>query len=149
MDKINLKNDLELQRLISESHILDASKRDQNTSYRPRILDMRLRSLGSKKSFLEQEKMPMSHRKGITAKGAERELRRRQEAKENGIILEKAKRPEKSAATEAKRLRGVGGPSVGRFKGGTLSLSKRDVADIKGRGRGGGMRGGARKRGKR
>lgn len=130
-ERLNLKNDLALQRLISESHLLDAAKRSAVSNHRQKVLDTRLQSLGSKTSFLQQEKMPLSHRRGILTKSAEREERRRREAKENGIILEKAQWPTKPASN-AKRVRGVGGPSVGRFKGGMLSLSKRDVAEIKG-----------------
>lgn len=74
--------------------------------------------------------MPMAHRKGMIAKANEREDLRRREAKENGIVLEKAKRPKKAAA-DTRRDRGIGGPSVGKYKGGTLSLSKRDVSSIK------------------
>ena len=54
---------------------------------------------------------------------------------------EKEKR-RKSDGNE-RRDRGVGGPSVGKWKGGMLVLGKRDVATIEGRrGRGGRGRGG-------
>ena len=127
-EKLNLKNDLALQRLISESHLLDKSHNASSAKSRQKILDMRMQSLGSKTSILAQQNMPMSHRKGIVAKGNEKEGRRRQEAKENGIVLEKASKRKKSK--EPKRLRGVDGPAVGKFEGGTLNLSKRDVASI-------------------
>lgn len=89
-----------------------------------------MKTLGSKDSFLQQKKMPMSHRKGMIAKASEREDRRRRDAKENGVILEKAK-PSRKKDAQPRRERGVGGPSIGKYKGGTLSLSKRDVASIK------------------
>lgn len=85
--------------------------------------------------------MPMSHRKGIIGKASKREETRRREAKENGIILE---RPSFSAIGKNKRgrvgggggamrkERGIGGPSVGKFTGGTLRLSKKDISDIQG-----------------
>lgn len=76
--------------------------------------------------------MPLAHRKGMVAKAAEREERRRSEAKENGVILERANKPRKTES-EVKRVRGVGGPGVGKFRNGMLSLSKRDVASITGR----------------
>lgn len=92
----------------------------------------------------------MSHRKGIIAKKADKEETRRREAKENGIILERAKIVEKKGADKRKD-RGVGGPGVGRFSGGTLTLSKKDIFDIEGpqrknagRGGGGGSRGAGR-----
>ena len=93
----------------------------------------------------------MSHRRGIVAKQSEREEKRRKEAKENGIILEKARMGTKKGS-DGKRDRGVGAPGVGKFSGGTLKLSKKDIFDIEGprksaSGRGG--RGGGRGRGKR
>jgi len=130
-EKMNLKNDLELHRLINESHLLHPDAKVSN-NHRQKVLDMRLQALGSKSSILKQEKMPMSHRKGIIAKAADKESRRRQEAKENGIILEKAAKVKKAPE---QRTRGVGAPAIGKFKGGTLKLNKKDLADIRGRGR--------------
>lgn len=95
----------------------------------------------------------MSHRKGIIAKQAQREDTRRREARENGIILEKAKMGIKKGS-DGKRDRGVGAPSVGKFSSGTLKLSKKDISEIEGprktftgkssRGGRGGARGGGR-----
>ncbi|KAJ9642891.1 pre-rRNA processing and 40S ribosomal subunit assembly [Coniosporium tulheliwenetii] len=130
-EALNLKNDLALQRLLKESHLLDST-----TSYSPsgsnrhKATDIRLQSLGSKSSIHVQEKMPMSHRRGITAKATSKEERRRREAKENGIILERAVKVQKT--TGGRRERGVGTPGVGKFRGGMLKLSKRDVASIEG-----------------
>ena len=75
--------------------------------------------------------MPMSHRKGIISKQSDREEKRRREARENGIILEKARSGMKGHK-EARRDRGIGGPGVGKFSGGTLRLSKKDIFDIEG-----------------
>ncbi|KAI9784963.1 MAG: hypothetical protein M1839_001159 [Geoglossum umbratile] len=130
-DSANLRNDLALQRLLNESHLLDPQ-----TSYSPtganrhRANDLRLQALGSKSSILSQDKMPMSHRKGIIAKASERGERRRKEAKENGIVLEKAKKAKK--ANLDRRERSIDGPGVGAFRKGMLRLSKRDVAEIEG-----------------
>lgn len=94
----------------------------------------------------------MSHRRGIIAKQTDKEEKRRREARENGIILEKAKMKK---STDGKRDRGVGAPGIGKFSGGTLKLSKKDIFDIEGpkrssSSRGGrGGRGGGRGRGKR
>jgi Domain of unknown function (DUF4602) len=90
--------------------------------------DLRLQALGSKSSILRQDKMPMSHRKGIMAKASEREERRRSEARENGIILEKVKKARK--ANLDRRERSIDGPGVGMFRKGMLRLNKRDVAEI-------------------
>lgn len=149
----NLKKDLALQRLLTESHLLDSSKNPTlSGTNRHKATDLRLQALGSKTSILTQEKMPLSHRRGIVAKQAEKEDKRRREAKENGIILEIAKMKK---GTDGKRDRGVGAPGVGKFSSGTLKLSKKDIFDIEGPKRnssvrgGRGARGGGRGRGKR
>lgn len=97
--------------------------------------------------------MPLSHRKGIENKKARKDDERRREAKENGIVLERSAIAKRGrGGREDKRERGIGAPSVGRFKGGTLTLSQSDVRGItgagsRGRGRGrGGKRGGGRGR---
>ena len=81
----------------------------------------------------------MAQRKGIAAKARQREDKRRREAQENGVILAKThKAGEKKGGK--RRERGVGAPGVGMFRGGTLQLSRRDVANIHGAGGGGGRR---------
>ncbi|GAM86884.1 hypothetical protein ANO11243_049050 [Dothideomycetidae sp. 11243] len=130
----NLKNDLALQRLLRESHLLDSSDASEGPSGRNRLkaTELRLQSLGAKTSILDQKSMPMSHRKGMAAKAARKETERRQEAKENGIVLE---RPQLGKRKESsRRERTIGGPSIGKFRGGTLSLSKKDVQGIQGSG---------------
>ena len=131
MEAANLKDDLALQRLLKESHLLDAtSSLGPAGSNRHKALDLRLQDLGSKSSVLIQEKMPLSHRRGILSKATEKESRRRHDARENGIILEKAKKSSKVG--DVKRERGIGAPAIGKFKGGTLRLSRKDIADIEG-----------------
>ncbi|GME38073.1 uncharacterized protein LTHEOB_214 [Neofusicoccum parvum] len=120
-DALNLKNDLALQRLLKESHLLDASSSASllagpSGKNRHKATDLRIQALGSKGSILAQGKMPMAHRKGIKAKASEREEKRRREARENGIILERAKK--EKVGEERKRERGVGGPGVGEGRGG-------------------------------
>lgn len=97
-------------------------------------MDLRIKDLGAKKAILEQEKMPMAFRKGIAAKAAAREASRRKEATENGIILERARATgvKGGKVGEKRRERGMGGPGVGKFQGGTLRLSQRDVRAIEG-----------------
>ncbi|EME42884.1 hypothetical protein DOTSEDRAFT_80470 [Dothistroma septosporum NZE10] len=145
-ESTNLKNDLALQRLLKESHILDPATFHTSSALegkgRLKALDSRFKDLGAKTSLLEQEKMPLSHRKGITAKSTAREANRRKEAAENGVILERVKF---KASGDKRRERSVGGPGVGKFRGGTLKLSKRDISSIqnsgpKDKGRKGGMR---------
>lgn len=90
--------------------------------------------------------MPKSHRVGITKKADVKEATRRKEAKENGVILEKATSKKKNASS-SRRDRGVDVPGVGKFSGGTLKLSRRDVASIQGPSKSGSTNG--RRKGKR
>jgi len=142
----NLKKDLALQRLLSESHLLDASSSPTlSGSNRHKAMDLRLQSLGAKISILAQTKMPIAMRRGIVAKRNQLDENRRREAKENGIILEVAKEKagKKNGGKDiGKRDRGVGAPGVGRFKGGTLTLSKKDIHAIEGPRKASGGRGG-------
>lgn len=151
--KALLANDLALQRLISESHILSASNPfnavgrggalsdaggDNKAAFaegRTRRLttDLRLQRLGSKGSILAQQKMPMGMRKGISAAREAKEDRRRREARENGIILEKA--AGQGAGKKGKRSKGRGGvavdmPGMGKFRDGELRLSKSEVRAV-------------------
>ena len=129
-DAANLKKDLALQRLLKESHLLDPqSTLSHSGQNRHKALDLRLQDMGSKTSVFAQQKMPLAQRKGITAKATERDKLRRREAQENGIILEKGA---KSRKDDRLRQRGIGAPSVGKFQGGMLKLSKKDVAEIEG-----------------
>ncbi|TFB05682.1 hypothetical protein CCMA1212_002003 [Trichoderma ghanense] len=144
-----LAQDLELRRLIAESHLLQTNKPTSLSSIlssssqaepktfaagrvRQKALDLRIQALGSKTSILKQEKMPMHMRKGINAAATEREAKRRREAKESGVILEretgkKKKRDRKSGGG------GAGfGPAVGRMRGAELRISERDVKKIEG-----------------
>lgn len=130
----NLKNDLALQRLLKESHLLEsASELAPTGKKRHKALDLRIQSLGANSSIYNQHNMPSSIRRGIKAKASQRDDKRRREARENGIILEKP--APRSKSNTGRRDRGVGGPSVGKFAGGTLNLSKRDVAAVEGQGR--------------
>ncbi|KAJ4353736.1 pre-rRNA processing and 40S ribosomal subunit assembly [Didymosphaeria variabile] len=136
VEAAHMKNDLELQKLLRESHILSSnaptySTRTGNTretnDARHKLTDLHIQSLGAKKSIFAQKSMPMSHRKGINAKTKMRDNKRRAEAKENGITLEKEQKVRKAVG---KRDRGVGAPSVGKFKGGTLTLSKKELRGL-------------------
>ncbi|KAK6605725.1 hypothetical protein H4I95_05531 [Botrytis cinerea] len=163
-EALNLKNDLALQRLLDESHLLTSSSSSSAANShavhtlqgknRLKALDMRVQALGGKTSIHTQESMPMNMRKGIIRKAEEKEERRRREAKENGIVLEtKGRGGGVSGGRERRKERsGTGGtfdsgPGVGRMRGATLSLSERDVVGIEGSKRGGGRMGRNGKRG--
>jgi len=147
-DVANLKNDLALQKLLRESHLLSASSGTSTSTLtatgiaRHKSTDLHLQSLGAKSSVFTQKKMPMAQRKHMIQKARDTEAKRRIEAKEAGIVLER-ERPVAKVDKEKRRERSVGGPSIGRFKGGTLSLSKKDIRSITGGG------GGAKGKGKK
>ncbi|KAF1851210.1 uncharacterized protein K460DRAFT_361975 [Cucurbitaria berberidis CBS 394.84] len=150
-DSTNLKNDLALQKLLRESHLLSASSSGASTPTltatgiaRHKSTDLHLQSLGAKASVFAQKKMPMAQRKHEIQKARLIEEKRRAHAKAAGIVLERENKVVKKDV-DRKRERGVGGPSIGRFRGGTLSLSKQDVHSItggsKGKGKGVGKKG--------
>lgn len=155
-ESANIKHDLALQRLLKESHLLDASSFSSSSfsttgpegKNRLKALDMRILDLGAKNSTLQQEKMPMHIRKGIAGKAASRETTRRREAKENGVILEKFKSSAPPKVRKQRRERGVGGVGIGKMQGSTLKLSSYDIRSIEGtrkRSSGSGKRGGKRR----
>lgn len=84
--------------------------------------------------------MPDSHRRGIKLKAAHKEEKRRREARENGIVLEKPTFKAKATSTK-RRDRGIGAPAVGKFAGGTLNLNKRDLTHVQGFQKKGGLKG--------
>ncbi|KAK1586048.1 uncharacterized protein LY79DRAFT_689051 [Colletotrichum navitas] len=156
-----LANDLALQRLLSESHLLArhtvtpfsnptaAAKTFSEGRLRQRQADLRTQALArgvsGVGSVFTQDKMPMAIRKGIVAAAAGREAKRRRQARENGIVLEKEAGPapgNKAGKKAGRAERGVDGPAVGRMRGAELRLSERDVQSIEGGGSGRGGRGG-------
>ncbi|KAL7960832.1 hypothetical protein V8C34DRAFT_275853 [Trichoderma compactum] len=160
-----LAQDLELRRLIAESHLLQTNKplslaaalsttsspNAQPKAFssgrvRQKALDMRIQALGSKTSILKQDKMPMHMRKGINAAVVEREAKRRREAKETGVILERETGKKKRRDRKSSGGGGGGGfgPAVGRLKGAELRISERDVKKIEGTRDTFGRRGGKR-----
>lgn len=109
----NLQNDVKLQRLLEESHIL-ANKMDYSGAdltmetmdfeeptgkARLRTLDSRMRSLSSMNSSTgglpkRLENMPMSMRKGMIKSHEKKVARYEEEAKNAGIVLSKVKKGE-------------------------------------------------------
>ncbi|OAA49961.1 hypothetical protein BBO_01596 [Beauveria brongniartii RCEF 3172] len=151
-----IAQDLELRRLLSESHLLTPSHNNaasrsvfsssvvhggEGSSSEPKVFasgrtrqkatDLRLLALGAKTSVLKQEKMPMNMRKGIVAAARMHEERRRREAKENGVILERSGSGKKKGS-RARQERGVHGPGIGRMRGAELRISEGDVRRIEG-----------------
>lgn len=112
----DLKDDLELQRFLDESHLLkNLSESRHKANYtsgaeltlktlndpiigkaRVRTLDSRISKLaeinGDEKKLFKMEKIPMNIRKGMIKKQQERIANYEANAKENGIILSKNKK---------------------------------------------------------
>lgn len=112
-DGDNLENDMQLQRLLLESHILSNTLQysgaeltmqtldyeDPTGNARKRVLDSRIRKLASINSATgglpkKLEKMPMAMRKGMINSREQKIAKFEQEAKDAGIILAKVKKGE-------------------------------------------------------
>ncbi|PHH54653.1 hypothetical protein CFIMG_004564RAa [Ceratocystis fimbriata CBS 114723] len=162
-----LKQDIELQRLLAESHLLaqpaarlhvvsNTDKLFSDGKLRRKTTDMRVQALHhNANSVLAQQNVPMNIRKGRMAAQAAREDKRRREARENGIILERKGGDSVATGGVEKRRKKSGGgprvdmPGVGRMNGAELRISERDVRNIEGPRRGFGRdkgRGGGRGR---
>jgi hypothetical protein len=73
----------------------------------------------------------MNMRKGIVAAAGAREAKRRREAKENGVILERETNGGKRKKVKhGRRELGLDRPGVGRLKGAELKITERDVKRI-------------------
>lgn len=72
----------------------------------------------------------MNMRKGIVAAATARETKRRREARENNVVLEK----ETGKKKRRDRVKGMGvdRPGVGRLKGAELRINEHDVKRIEG-----------------
>jgi hypothetical protein len=73
----------------------------------------------------------MNIRKGVNALASARETKRRREAKENGVILER-EAPKKTKGGGKRKEFGLDRPGVGRMSGANLKLSDRDIKSIEG-----------------
>lgn len=81
--------------------------------------------------------MAMKERRGIQAARDGREAKRRKEAKENGVVLEResagaaaGKGKGKKRTAGARDMGVVDRPGVGRLRGAQLKISERDVQSI-------------------
>lgn len=137
----DLKNDLALQRLIQESHILAGTTKhgyytgaDISTEYDAPIGKARLKVMSSRLDKLgvkgKQDKIPMLAQRHRT----NRETRLRDEyeayARENGIVM--ASTSKKPSKKPVKRQRGLKIASVGRETKHGLRISKKDIAQVTG-----------------
>ncbi|KAI5850225.1 hypothetical protein DFP73DRAFT_582628 [Morchella snyderi] len=80
------QNDLALQRLLRESHLLDANL-EATGKNRLKAIEARVQALGG--TDLTKHKMPMAARVWMEKSRRAREEKRRREAREAGIVLER------------------------------------------------------------
>lgn len=153
-EQLNLDNDLALQRLIKESHILaeaGLSGVDISTGItgraRHKTLDLRLDDLGLATTKTGQ--IPMNMRKGMISKQASRKERHVREAKEAGIVLARTTKKEVPLGKRDKskwRERGLKINSVGRETRHGLFISKSEISKYTGTSSGSGKRNGGKRR---
>ncbi|KAF3916900.1 hypothetical protein ABW21_db0201527 [Orbilia brochopaga] len=140
-DAANLQNDIALRRLLSESHLLDSTLSHASARHRQQALESRIVGLGGtalSKLDGTASRTPMAIRKGMSRKQEAREEKVRTAARDSGIVLAKSQMKKKKrklkangSSSSSKRDRGVGGPTVGKFRRGALVLSQRDVAGMR------------------
>ncbi|KAF3085435.1 hypothetical protein TWF102_011579 [Orbilia oligospora] len=113
-EALNLKNDVALRNLLAESHLLDSTLSHSTAKNRHKAIEQRIIALGAEKV--------------------------KREAKENGVITDKeskrAKERRKNRERQTRRKgegrdAGVGHSKIGKFRGGELRLSRRDVASMR------------------
>lgn len=100
----NLRNDIELQRFLKESHLISAFQTDKNTIHdselhgkaRARTLETRLQSLSATNAVRQRtlETVPMNIRKGMVKKHNERITKYESEARDAGTVLSRVSRGE-------------------------------------------------------
>lgn len=100
----NLRNDIELQRFLKESHLISAFQTDKNTIHdselhgkaRARTLETRLQSLSATNAVRQRtlETVPMNIRKGMVKKHKERITKYESEARDAGTVLSRVSRGE-------------------------------------------------------
>lgn len=143
-DEDNLENDMKLQRLLQESHILSNQLQfsgadltlltidyeEPTGKARKKALTSRIRNLASTNSSTEGlpktlEKMPMSMRKGMIKSRDRKVAKYEQEAKDAGIILSKVKKGE---------LRQLDHGRGSTFASDRLGSGKKDTKRVRDRG---------------
>lgn len=141
----DLQNDLALQRLIEESHILGESSKDQQFSgadisgvidplehagkTRLKIIESRLAKAGAKKS---SQKMPQAMAVGIRDRQSERKQKYKAEAREAGIITAKEKHIK---SKHRMRDKGLKINTVGKASEHGIHVTAAEIARVSGKSR--------------
>ncbi|TGJ68377.1 hypothetical protein EYR41_007433 [Orbilia oligospora] len=138
-EALNLKNDVALRNLLAESHLLDSTLSHSTAKNRHKAIEQRIIAFGGK-PLKQKGNIPMAIQKGMKAKQRLTAEKVKREAKENGVITDKEskrakeRRKNKERQTRRKgegRDAGVGHSKIGKFRGGELRLSRRDVASMR------------------
>jgi hypothetical protein len=135
----DLKKDKALQRLLRDAHLLDGSAdalEIQGGKARQQSIAEQLKRSGAKQAT--QRKMPAGMRLGIRDAQRKKAQVHEETMRENGIITAKKTAAEKQADLPRKKPRkerSLGTMAgVGRYKNGTLTISKREIDSVNGTG---------------
>ncbi|KAK6522228.1 hypothetical protein TWF281_002795 [Arthrobotrys megalospora] len=138
-EALNLEHDQALHRLLTESHLLDSTLSHSSAKNRHKAIESRIISLGGN-PIKQKGNIPMHIQKGMKLKQRLREEKVKREAKENGVVIDKESKRAKERRKDMERMQrrkgekrdaGVGHASIGKFRGGELRLSRRDVAGMR------------------
>ncbi|KAK6502409.1 hypothetical protein TWF506_002990 [Arthrobotrys conoides] len=138
-EALNLKNDIALRNLLAESHLLDSTLSHSTAKNRHKAIEARIVALGGQ-PLKQKGNIPMAIQKGMKAKQKLIAEKVKREAKENGVIMDKeSKRAKERRKNKERQTRrrgegrdaGVGHSKIGKFRGGELRLSRRDVASMR------------------
>lgn len=144
----DLKNDLELQRLIEESHILHEGQQysgadisgatdpmDTIGKSRLKVMNARLSKAGAKQ---KTARIPQAMSVGIRDKAAERQRKYKEEARNAGIIIAKDRHAKSKNTT---RDKGLKINSVGKASQYGIHVSAADIARLTSKGKPKGKKG--------
>jgi hypothetical protein len=133
----NLKNDIDLQRLLRESNLLaeHATKGDPARLHHL-TLNARISHLGGKEE--RRGNVPLKIQKGIKQAKVQRQEKKEREAQEAGILMP-VKRKRQAQKPRERGLKTAAG--VGKFRNGMLKINEREIRRVNNTGSGGPRRG--------
>ncbi|ORY86181.1 hypothetical protein BCR37DRAFT_385663 [Protomyces lactucae-debilis] len=135
----DIKKDKALQRLLRDAHLLDGTTEAlelQGGKARQQSVAEQLKRSGAKQ--VAQRKMPVGMRLGMRDAAKKKATAHEESMRENGIITAKKTHADKQAMMprkKQKKERSLGTMAgVGRYKNGTLTISKREIDSVNGTG---------------
>ncbi|EMR10994.1 hypothetical protein PNEG_00596 [Pneumocystis murina B123] len=129
LDYEQLKNDVALQRLLRESHLLKKGSNRSTFSLEPigkqrhKIIENRIKLLGGKEI---KEKVPFKIKLGMKLKAKIRSDIAKKKAKESGVVRAL---PAPKPKTKYKRNYGLNEIRIGKYHKGMITLSEKDIRE--------------------